>query len=79
MTFAACVTETVGTPFIPTTDALWAALIVGSLPGVADPLDGVDGALVAARAGEDEGAWVAGLGEAAVDVTADGESTFVTG
>jgi hypothetical protein len=132
MTFAACETETVGSPVVPATDGRRAALTVGSLPfgslpfgslpGLADPLAGVEGAplgdgrsamaelgatsaadggtestdavgeaLVAARTGEDGGAWVAGLGEAAVDVTAGAsatggaktrgtcDSTFVTG
>ena len=51
MTFAACETETVGPPVVVTADELWAALTFGSLafdslPGVADPLDGVDGALL---------------------------------
>jgi hypothetical protein len=97
MTFAACATETVGSPVVPTTDGLWAALTVGappfgSLPGVAGALlaDGRSamaelGATSAPDGGteptdgEDEGAWVAGLGEAAVDVTTGGDSTFVTG
>ena len=120
MTFAACETETVGSPVVPATGGRWAALTVGSppfgsLPGVANPLGGVDGAvlgdgrsamaelgatsaadggtgpidavgeaLLAAGAGEDGGASVPGLGEAAVDVTAGfsetgGATTFVTG
>ena len=51
MTFAACETETVGPPVVVTVEELWAALPFGSLPfgslpAVADPLDGVDGALL---------------------------------
>jgi hypothetical protein len=44
MTFAACVTETVGSPDVAVADDDWAALTLGSLPGVADSLDGVDAA-----------------------------------
>jgi hypothetical protein len=51
MTFAACETDTVGPPVVVTTDELWEALTFGSLavdslPGIAEPLDGVDGALL---------------------------------
>jgi hypothetical protein len=44
MTFAACVTETVGSPDVAVAGEVWATLTFGSLPGVADPLDGVDAA-----------------------------------
>jgi hypothetical protein len=51
MTFAAFEIETVGSPVVVTAEEPWAALTFGSLPfgslpGVADPLDGVDGALL---------------------------------
>jgi hypothetical protein len=51
MTFAACETETVGPPVVVTAEELCEALTfgslpVGSLPGVADPLDGVDAPLL---------------------------------
>jgi hypothetical protein len=119
MTFAACVTETVGSPDVAVADDVCAALTFGSLPGVADSLDGVAAAplvggrsavasfggtsaadggtdptdavaeALAVAAGEDDGAWVARLGDAAVDVTVGvselgatargaGDSTFVT-
>jgi hypothetical protein len=51
MTFAACETETVGSPFVVTAEEPWETLTFGSLPfgsfpAVADPLDGVDGGLL---------------------------------
>jgi hypothetical protein len=56
MTFAACETETVGPLVVVTAEELRASLTFGSLtfgsltfdslPGVADPLDGVDAALL---------------------------------
>jgi len=51
MTFAACETETVGPPGVVAAAELSAtlpfgSLPVGSLPGVAGPLKGVDGALL---------------------------------
>jgi hypothetical protein len=51
MTFAACETETVGPAVVVTADEPWASLTFGSLtfaslPGVAEPLDGVDAALL---------------------------------
>jgi hypothetical protein len=51
MTFAACETETVGPPVVVTAEEPSAAPTFGSLafdslPGVADPLDGVAGALL---------------------------------
>jgi hypothetical protein len=94
MTFAACVTDTVGSPVVAATDGRWAALTVGpfdSLPGVANPLGGVDGALLGAgrsaiaelgaTGGTDpteavgEALVAAGTGEAAVDVTAGASET----
>jgi hypothetical protein len=41
MTFAACETETVGPPVVVVAEELSEALAFVSLPGVADPLDGV--------------------------------------
>ena len=126
MTFAAWVTETVGSPHVAVAGELWATLTFGSLPcvadsldGAADALDGVDAVLpvdgksavasfggtsaadggtepteavaeaLAVADGEDDGACVARLGEAAVDVAVGvselgatargaGDSTFVT-
>jgi hypothetical protein len=46
MTFAARETETVGSPAVVTAAELSAALTFGSLPGVAEPLAGVDGVLL---------------------------------
>src|SRR5690242_15146055 len=45
MTFAACLTETVGSPDVPVAGELCAALTFGSLPAVADSLDGEADAL----------------------------------
>jgi len=50
MTFAACVTETVGSPEVATAGELCAALTFGSLPAVADSLDGVAAAMDGADA-----------------------------
>jgi hypothetical protein len=86
MTFAASETETVGPAVVVTAEELWAALTVGSLtfgcslPGVADPLDGVDEALF----GDDTsslaelGATSAGDG-ATVPTDADGEALVAAG
>src|SRR5438045_6642062 len=43
MTLAACATETVGPPVVVVADALADALTFASVPGSADPLDGVTG------------------------------------
>jgi hypothetical protein len=42
-TFAACATETVGPPAVVVAEALVDALTLASVPGAADPLDGVTG------------------------------------
>jgi hypothetical protein len=46
MTFAACEMETVGPLVVVAADELWAALVLDSVPGVAEPLDGVEAALL---------------------------------
>jgi hypothetical protein len=58
MTFAACETETVGPPVVVTADEPSDALTCGSLafdslPGVADPLDGVAAALLGGEPSSD--------------------------
>jgi len=107
MTFAACETDTVGSPDVSAAPAVCAALTFGSLPfgspaldslagvegalltdgrsanaelggtraadGGTEPTDAVSEALVAAGVDEAFDSCVAGLGDAAVDVT-DGAS-----
>ena len=59
MTFAACVTETVGPPVTltaaeaPSEALTFGSLAFDSVPGVADPLDGVTGARLGGDASPD--------------------------
>jgi hypothetical protein len=63
MTFAAFEMETVGTLVVVPVDELWVASVLDSVPGVAEPLDGVEGALLALAAlGDDGRSAIAELG-----------------